>query len=411
MIRGARGQIAALLVARALTQLGILLSGGLVARHLGSSAFGLYTFYAAVGTILIAGATGGIPVFLLRETASGRSADSEVLPLLALFLVLALGGSVGASVAVLLAAPVGSTLTLTVLMLAAFTLLALPPFFSALRTGRNQFGRAAMGEALAGPVAFGLTWLALHEGEGLAGAMLALAGGGLAGTLVMMRGIALPRSPWSLRALARSTGPFIALGLANSGYVRVDAIAVSAFGSPGSLALYAAAYRLLGPISLLTSAFGTVFFARLAPETPGGERWHALRRRGTLALVSAVTALTVLSVAVTPAVIRALYGSSFEGAITPARILLLSSIPLAFYWPLAHGLNATSGERSWLSILVVGLLVDVVLVSVLVGTGGATAAAVSWCVTEVLILLLSALVLRRHLRRISASNRKTNTCV
>jgi O-antigen/teichoic acid export membrane protein len=387
----------ALLVARTATQLCSLLAGVLVARNLGVDMFGSYAFYWAVGTMFIGGGTSGIPVFVLRETAAGRSRGQPTATLFALFVVLACVGGSLAAAAVALAAPVGATKVQAALVLMAFSLLAVPPFFSAIRIGRGEISRASIGEGLVGPVALLATWATLTVGGGMEGALVAQAVGGAVGTLVLCERLEAPDA-WNFVGLARTARIFIALGFVNAGYVRVDALAVAAFGDIRALALYSAACRLLGPVSLMTSAFGSVIFARLSALTLGAFEWKSVLRRGTVWLAGTVSAVTATLWLLVPIFMREFYGDSFEDAVLPARLLLLSGIPLALYWPMAHALNASFGESRWLRILLIGMMLNLFLVSITVSRGGATAAALWWCISETLTLVFVFVSLRRHLR-------------
>jgi O-antigen/teichoic acid export membrane protein len=96
-----------------------------------------------------------------------------------------------------------------------------------------------------------------------------------------------------------------------------------------------------------------------------------------------------------PWAIRLVYGSSFVSAVTPARLLLLSILPLALYLPSAAALTAAGRERTWMKIQACGLLVDVVLVAILGSRHGANGAALAWLLSELSVFGIVTLVLAR----------------
>jgi O-antigen/teichoic acid export membrane protein len=182
--------------------------------------------------------------------------------------------------------------------------------------------------------------------------------------------------------LFRKSLSFVALGLASGGYARVDTVLLSVVASPATVGLYAAAYRLMGPLQLFLSAFGTVFFSRASRARGVGADWRHLNRRGQVVLLIVLTPLVVVGVVVAPLAVRLLFGPSYGDAALPARILLITMIPVAWSWPSGHTLNALDRQHVWILILLAGILLDAVLVLSLGHALGATGAAIAWLVVE-----------------------------
>ena len=90
----------------------------------------------------------------------------------------------------------------------------------------------------------------------------------------------------------------------------------------------------------MASGFGTVFLSRLSSMGAVGATWHSVRRRGTVLFALTVLPLAVVAWVAMPQLVRLLYGPKFASAATPARVLVVSLLPYAFYLPNAHALNA-----------------------------------------------------------------------
>lgn len=385
--------MAPLVVARASTQLAALLGSVLVARRLGAEALGIYTAVVAVSGVFVGGTTSGLPVLVTRRTATGSLSKTQFGRLLALGAGIggaAALGAVATSVAVtgwsdgLRFGPLGA---LAFLLLAGLTILA------AVGAGLRRFGLVAAAEGCGGLATVGLIALALELGWGLGGAFAAMVIGPALGASVL--------APVTAGMGGESRGPqvtlselvpFIALGAAYSGYLRVDAILLGPIAGATSLGQYAAAYRVLGVFALLGSSFGTVFFPRLSADPDDRD----LLRRATATLVLLVLPVAGALFAGAPFVLRTVFGPEFEVAAAPLRILLLSVVPYAFYWPMAHSLNARGCERSVAKVLVTAMVLDITLVALLGPGMGARGAAWAWVATETTTLVACHVVLTRR---------------
>lgn len=369
-------------------QLGILGAGVLVARVDGPAAYGLYATAFAIGSLLVGGPLSGLPVLILRRS-SERDLDRNTLRH-ALAVQLSVAGC-ATIVASLVGLVVFRTVSGVVAAAAAgtgFACLSVALLGANVESGRRNFGRAAASDLTAGLMFPALTGLALLFGLGVSGALFAITLAGLLATLPAWR-----HGP-ELRPLARSSQlrithalPFIALGILNAGYGRIDVIVLDLVRSREEVGFYAAAYRLLGPLGLLGSAFGTVYFSRLSQADQSTIAWARARRRGAaLFFAAAVLLLAILEVCA-PLVIRVIYGPTYAASVGPARVLLLSVVPWALYWPHANALNAAHRETTFSVILGCGLALDVALVW-LVGTRqGALGAAWAWVASETAILV------------------------
>jgi O-antigen/teichoic acid export membrane protein len=396
---------AQLLGGRAFPLIGALLAGILVARTEGPSSFGLYTASFALCSLTVGGATSGLPILLLRRSAEGNI-DSSTLKRAVLY-------QLGAScVAIPASAILGSVIFdgsrgfyATLFAATYFAVTNLATMGQNVHGGRRHFWRVAGADMVAGALYPALTALALALGYGVPGALLALAVAAAVSCLVAWT--ALPTFPMagrasSLKVLDGMT--FTAFGLAKAGYGRLDAVILSIVAGPAVVGYYSAAYRLLGPFVLGGAAFATVYFTHLSHAVSDPERWMRVRRHGALLLFMAAFIGMVSVSLVVPKVVDVLYGEGFSPAIAPARILMLSIIPWALYWPRLLELASVHQETRATVSLTIRMVVDVVLVVSIGARFGAVAAAWAWVASEFATLLTLSLLSRGIDERLSAQH-------
>lgn len=383
-----------LLAARGGTQLAAAVVAVLVARAVGPDRFGLFAGLTALASVVVGGSSSGLPVLALRRVASKTAARGFTRALCATALRM---GAVATALTVLLAWLLYRSPTaagFAVIASGAFVALTLLTTVSASASGNGRFSDAAAGELAGAGVTVAMVVLSLSMGLGIGGALASMAVGPLAGAVLIGRRVSglEPGTPEQHGRLGfRELLPFIALGLASTGYLRLDAALLGPLTDASTLGLYAAAYRVLGVFSLIGSAFGTVFFARVA-ASPGDRRPV---KKATLLLLGVVAVPAGLIFVFAPFLVTALFGPSYSGAAAPLRILMVSVLPWSLYWPSAHFLNASGRERQFAAILAVATAVDLAALTVLSARLGAAGAATAWLLAESVTLLLCILALRR----------------
>lgn len=387
-----------LLAARGSTQLASALVAVLVARAVGPQRFGLFAGLTAIAAVVVGGSSSGLPVLALRRVASNTAGRGFTTALWTAALRM---GALATVLTVLLASllyGMREAGSFAVMASCAFIALTLLTTISALASGQGRFFAAAGGELAGAVVTVGLVGLALAAGLGIGGALASMAIGPLAGAALIGRKVDRLDHPETPEAHGRLTFaellPFIALGLASTGYLRLDATLLGPLTDAATLGLYAAAYRVLGVFSLIGSAFGTVFFARVAASpTEAGPV-----KAATFLLLTVVAVPAVVIFIFAPSIVTAAFGSSYAGAAGPLRILMLSVLPWSMYWPTAHFLNAAGRERHFATILAVATCVNIAALVALSGRLGAAGAATAWVVAECVTMLLCLLALRRWIR-------------
>jgi O-antigen/teichoic acid export membrane protein len=390
-------------VGTGIARLGSLAAAVIVARSLGRADLGRYAAIAAIGAIVVSGPGGGLPIMAIRDVASGRAgrsfashaarAELLVTAIASCLGILAVMVIVGGKDAAQLGLVVGLG-NMTLVQVSLATSLGLGLKLHSLVIGLQ----VAQGVLL--PMA---TLVAVHFGLGLPGALGAFA---IAGIPCATAGFWALRDP--LRRLSGDSDnrhlfwrskSFLGLGAVNGGYQRVDSVVTLAAAGAIATGTYASAYRVLGPFDLLEAGFAQVFYPRLSAMEAGTAAWDAIRRRATLLYTFVVVPPAALAFILMPLIILTLFGPTFRSSITPARILMLSLVPGALYWPDALALSACGRESVVLFIFLISTVLDVVLVIVLAGRWGATGAAWAWVVTELSLWLGVKIAIRSQMVR------------
>ena len=390
-----------LIVGASFLQLGIFAAGVQVARAEGPRSFGLYSAAFALGSAIVGGATAGLPILLLKRASEGdinrlvlrRAALLQLCLVIPAVLItaivgaLVLGGSDGA-----VAGGAGGLL---------FAIINVARLGQNVHSGRRRYHRSAATDVVAGTLFPILTHVALELQTGIVGSLVAISiAWAIACSVAWTRLPALEfgRTPSRLRL--RDGLSFTVLGLMHTGYGRVDTVLIVPVAGAVVAGTYSAAYRLLGPFSLIGTAFSTMYFSRLCEYSTDRVGWMRVRRRGTILLATVAIGGTAASFIAAPLLIRLFYGSSFEDSVTPARILVLSILPWALWLPKSAELASLHIEGRATIGLAFGLVLDVLLIIVLGRRFGASGAAWAWVISQTALLLILVLMTRGIAERV-----------
>jgi PST family polysaccharide transporter len=192
----------------------------------------------------------------------------------------------------------------------------------------------------------------------------------------------------------------------NGSYGRIDTPTLLAVASAAAAGFYSAAYRLLGPFTLIGTAVGTFYFSRISAHSGDRTAWARVRTRGALLLATTGTGGTLLMIAFTPVIIHLVYGSRYDAAIGPARILLLSVIPWSLYRFAPADLASVHLEMRATIALGFGLAIDFALVVVLGRKFGPSGAAWAWVISETFIFLALKLASRGIINRVGSESER-----
>ena len=374
-----------------------------MARKLGDSAFGVFTFGFAFATLVTALGGFGQDVVLIRDVARDRSQLhryffntlllKSVLALPALLVSSALAFALGVEgetrwvVLLLGLAVVADLLTLTCLaVFQAFErLVYMPIVLVSQRAVTAVVGIAAL-FAGAGVV----TVSAIYAAAAGVAFVLALA--------LVFRRIGRPRmlvDPHSWWPFMRVAAPIGLAGVFGTVLFRVDTAILASFESDEVVGEYGAAFRLFEATLFVSWSAGTAVYPVLSRLTPETNPALASLFDRSLKLVVALT----LPVAVAAAVlggplVELVYGSGFEES---GDALVLLAPAIAFY-PVAHiaGVFLYARDRQLAMVTVYGIAaaVNLVLNLILIASfsldGAAMAASLTWVLLAAALLELAA---------------------
>ena len=182
--------------------------------------------------------------------------------------------------------------------------------------------------------------------------------------------------------VVRDARAMIAIGVLAMAFNRADYLVLAAVGSDLQAARYALAARVVGPVLIALGSLNNSLYVRQihARDDPVALRQlteRASKRVGLLAI--AVVPVSVFAVWVLGELSDAL---AARDLVAPTFVLALATVPYAFAIPYGFALNAQYRERTWLCILLVATIVDLVVV-LIVGPRGAVPVALAWLAVQI----------------------------
>lgn len=190
--------------------------------------------------------------------------------------------------------------------------------------------------------------------------------------------------------------------LLHAAYFHIDVFIVREMLAEEDLGAYAAAYRPITPLLMVPAILMTPLLPALSSVHGRDESDFNLRTRQFFDLLLGVGAIAAVSgVALSPDLLRILYGGAFQSApldSTEAFQWMSAALGMVFAaGPLSTALVAAGRERVLVKIGIAALAMNVIGNLWLLPIGGFTAAATVTAATEGLVLLLMFLAVRVHL--------------
>ncbi len=401
-----------LLAARFGAQAGLALFTILLARHLGSHAFGEYAFISAVVVVGNTVTTFGTDMFLIREIAAAE--DASLLPaalwlqliLSAVFIALALPisgflGNLGADAVLAM-----RIYSLSLLPLAFFTV-----YTTALRGRQRMLAYALLNLALIAlqlASIFTLIWL---RGGLVDLAILLLLvqclGAAVAARIARVRLVRLPLPASTLKqliGLMKASASIAALAVVGILYQRLSLLLLPSLAGASVAGWFSAAARLveaakMGHVAAFTALYPLMAQARSTtwPDFTKSFRWP-----WWFLLMAASLAAAVLSAFAAP-LVGLLYGSDFAGAVPLLHLLPWCLIPYSINGFLSLVFLARGRAVAILRALAIATLTLAVLTFWLVPAIGAPGAVVAALAAEIVQSVALLLEYARLSRPVSSS--------
>jgi O-antigen/teichoic acid export membrane protein len=374
----------------------------LLARHGGAAVVGIYALLhvlpGLVGTLISMGLPVAVPYFL-----AGPERNNRALPF-TIVAIAATGGVVGTALWIALAPVFGPRLfpdlSLPLVMLAGLAVLTrlVTTTGKSCSQGTHDLhgaNRVIFTEEFMFLPAYGLvSALGLGDYGAVIGAFLVAdtATSTLAWTRLVRRrffhGAARPSLPLARGLTSYGLRAQVG-GLMTQLNLRLDFIILSVLAGPAVLGVYAVASKFAELVKIFGMALTYVLyprFARIGLEQAIADA-RKLIPRAALVTVSAAALLWIACGFAIPA----FYGSAFEGAVTPARIILfglvlegVAGVITAFFYGVGRpGINSAAMAAG----LAATAVLDVVLIPPFESIGAAVASAVAYTLGTVFLLV------------------------
>jgi O-antigen/teichoic acid export membrane protein len=381
-----------------------LVSIGVLTRYLGPSDYGKYTLALMYMQLFGVLADVGLFTTVVREISKQPERTEELVGnALALRLLLAIGVIVLAS-GVSLLLPYEHQVRVAILLAGAPLLIGMvTTTYVAILQSRLRMPRAVIGDVVGRAASLALVLLVVGLDLGFYPVFGAAAGGAavtLAITWRLTRPLARVRPQRDMalwRSLMRAAIP---LGLAlaiNAVYFRADTLIISLYKPYEEVGLYTLAYRVLE----LALVIGTVFLNTTFPVLSEAVARDEPRARRTIQASAEVCVtlgapLVAGGLALAPQIVDLAGGDEFAGSAAPLRILLAAGALAWINGVFGYALIARERQAAALWLNVTALTFNVGLNFLLIPPYGIEAAAAVTVASEVLILIGSYFLMRRH---------------
>jgi O-antigen/teichoic acid export membrane protein len=375
-----------------------------LARALGPSVYGIYTFAAAIVLVIVAITDFGLQPYITREVAQDRGRlDASLRGLVAFRLILASVGLLG--VAVWFALDPGSELAQAALILyfalslesgfyigAAYLQGLETMRFEALTGLIGGLVRTVGGVALiflSGELNYVLAWMALV-------ALLQAGAVSLKLRREQNRPGRIHPSPIPLRVALASSGAMMIVVVCNALILRADSIVIGAFEGAESVGFYTAAYALVTGVQIVPWILSVAVFPVFSRTFGRDEEqlqaaWAGALRAAALTTIPSAVIITILA----EPIVDLLYGSSYAPSAEVLEILIWW-VPLAAFTALSAGLlRAVGRERIHALILIAGATLNIVGNLIVVPVYGFLAAAWVTIAVEAAMGLVTVPIIRR----------------
>lgn len=381
--------------------LGCVFAATLLLAHDGGAAVvGIYALFHVLPGLVGTLASCGLPVAAPYFLAGPDRDDRRLRPTL---IAIAAGGSLLGAAVWLLAAPlvgpvVFTDLSLGLVMLAAFSVPTRLAVITAKACSQGTDDLAGsnaiifLEQLMFLPTFAVLSAIGLSPMQGVVvGLMLAdVLTGSMSWSRLTRRGFFRGQRGWS-RPLAQRIAMFGTRGQVGGVMsllnLRLDFVLLSAFAGPAVLGVYAVASKFAELVRVFGMALQYVLYPKYAND---GSRAMG-EARGLMVRVGLLSTITIVPLWITCGyVIPAFYGSAFNAAVTPTRIILLGLvldgvggvITAVFYGVGRPGLNSLAMGAG----LAVTVVLDVLLIPRFSETGAAVASALAYTTTGLVLI-------------------------
>jgi O-antigen/teichoic acid export membrane protein len=371
----------------------------LLARRLGPEGFGILGFAAALSGYLSVAITNGIQEIGVREVARAPHRARELYASVTLVQLLTAACAFTALAAVAMMLPHAPPAPLVVLLSGlSFFSLALDPSWALKGLERPV---TAVAVVVVAQMLYAVAVVGLVGGRAQLAAVpvLQFAAEAIAALIfgAVLLGPKLPKlhlsDGWHV---LRSTGYLGAAKVLRTVVITSDVVLLGFMTTEHDVGLYTAAYRVTFLLMSISTAVSTAYlpsYARLAGGIPADMKDMMT---SSLRTTSIVAAPLVAGVVVTARpLLTLLFGAPYGAAADALRLLALSIGLVFLYSPASNVLMATGRTGLIAGMRAAAAVLNIVLNVVLIPRYGIFGAAISTCVAEAAVLILSIAVVHR----------------
>jgi O-antigen/teichoic acid export membrane protein len=374
------------------------LSFMLIARDLGPSLYGAFTFTLIYGSFLAFIPNIGVDPYYSREISSGREKISD---LIGVILILKLGGSI--IFFILYTGSIFLTTTNNSVQYAsfftgiAFILLAFNLTGKTILITSSRAGYAGILDIIQSGILILLVLLFVHISPTVSHAAEAFLISQLVVTFLIIASVwyihGLPNFPSNILIylkILRRTIPLALLWFISDLYLRADTAMLFYLRGDVETGLYGASYRLVEGVCTATLVVVNIALPRFSKAwTMGIDEWKKELRYG-LALVFIIVLLPVIVFSLAPNfIINLLYGLPFAESAKSLRILGIGTFFLCFGQILGIALTSINHEKSQLVITIIALIINVLLNLKLIRLWGGEGAAIATLISAIIYSMLA----------------------
>jgi O-antigen/teichoic acid export membrane protein len=362
-----------------------------LARRIGVDGFGDYGFVVAVYTYFALIANPGYDIVGARETARSEKEPSGIL---ASFFILKSGSAVVSFALLLLVclfAPFSSAVK-QLLMLQGLALFTIPFTFQFFFRARNQMNIVAISR-FAQSLMYFLFIVAGVQSAGDLPRVPVFFAVSSALALIPMAGVLRKNFVWmhsirweQLRAYCISAVTVGAASMCVQVYLNIDTVLLGVFKTSREVGLYTSAYKIV----TLASAIPNLLFVSYLPylvsvKNAAAKEWKTFIL--TMCIIGLPTGIIIGIYA--PEFITILYGSAYDGAVLPLRLLSLDIVAVFVSITFAQPLLLLGKEKKYLSIVAWSAGLNLLLNVFLIPLYGMTGAALTTLFAESLVAVRS----------------------
>lgn len=376
-----------------------LLAMWLITHSLGVGQFGLYTVILALGSILSVATDAGLYLTLAQKIAIYPTEEQTYLSTatwLRLILFVVIFGSGWLLTAILPNLHISPSLFLVAAV--GFFLQLLSQLFLGFFQKYSTIWRATLGDIMGRAVQISIILLFIKQYH-LSAAIIAFTGGTTAAFathyfLLPIRHFFIGRPTWPIaRAMLRTAWPLGLMLLTNAIYFRIDTLVLSFFRPSHVVGEYGLAYRIIESGLFFPAMFGGLLLPRLAAAKQQASAWltegiHLLSLVAGLALVLLIGFAHPLT---------RLFGTEYLNSAPLLQILSLAFVTMLFGNLFGYTLVASEQGRALLKLYIGLVIFNITLNIIFIPHYGATAAAWTTVLTELVSMLVAAYLIRQHI--------------